>query len=229
MLQHILQMGVLNDYVRHLPMMKNSPKAASMTKKGNVTLGKADLAAIMLASVLMMWQNQYNLTHTIVPKSMRALIPVLVAIEQVMSEKQQEKLKAKGKAATARPEAKGNSKQKASGGPTGRPKKGGSEKFCQRCNAHSGPYQTHNTLDCCCYNSNGDPLEAAAGKSAESKKPYKKFGGDKGMAFIQSMFVAMSRSIRKLVSLRSARSTKMTPVTVPIVNRKLGMATWDLV
>jgi hypothetical protein len=55
-------MEVLNDYIRHLPMLKDSPKAVSMTKKGNVPFGEAVLAAIVLASVSMTWQNQYNLT-----------------------------------------------------------------------------------------------------------------------------------------------------------------------
>ncbi len=49
--QHILQMGVLNDYVRHLPILKDSPKAVPTTKKGNIPFGKADLATIVLASV----------------------------------------------------------------------------------------------------------------------------------------------------------------------------------
>jgi hypothetical protein len=56
---------------------------------------------------------------------------------------------------------------------------------------------THNTLDCRCYDSNGKPLEAAAGKPSESKKPYKKSGGDKGMAFTQSMFKAYVKSQKK--------------------------------
>ncbi len=57
------------------------------------------------------------------------------------------KLKAIGKASTAWLKAKSNPKCKASGGPTGQvPKKCHSEKLCQRCKAHSGPYQTHNTL-----------------------------------------------------------------------------------
>jgi hypothetical protein len=60
----------------------------------------------------------------------------------------------------------------------------------------AGP-PTHNTLDCHCYDSNGKPLEAAAGKPSESKKPYKKFGGNKGMAFIQSMFEAYAKSQKK--------------------------------
>jgi hypothetical protein len=55
--QHILRMGVLNDYTRDLPTLKDSPKALPMTKKGNISFGKADLADIVLASVPMSWQN----------------------------------------------------------------------------------------------------------------------------------------------------------------------------
>jgi hypothetical protein len=119
MQQHILQMGVLNDFVRYLPTLKDSPKVVPTMKKGNVPFGKADLAAIVLASVPMMWQNQYNLHHTTVPKSTRSLLPDLKAIECIMVEKENKKLKAKGKAATARPKAKSNPKRKASEGPTG--------------------------------------------------------------------------------------------------------------
>ncbi len=53
--QHISQMGVLNDYVKHLPMLKDSSKAVPTTKKGNIPFGKADLAAIVLLSVPMLW------------------------------------------------------------------------------------------------------------------------------------------------------------------------------
>jgi hypothetical protein len=34
--QHILQMGVLNDYVKHLPTLKDSSKAVLTMKKGNI-------------------------------------------------------------------------------------------------------------------------------------------------------------------------------------------------
>ncbi len=109
-----------------------------------------------------------------------------------MVEEQGANLKAKGKGCTAPSEAKSDPKHKVSGGLTGQaPKKGCSEKFCQCCKAHGGPFQTHNTLDCRHYDSNGKPLEAAAGKPSESKKPYKKSGGDKGMAFMQSMLELM--------------------------------------
>jgi hypothetical protein len=146
----------------------------------------------------MSWQNQYNLNHSTVPKSTRTLLLDLEAIEQVMEEKQGTNLKAKAKGGTAPAEAKSNPKRKASGGPNGRvPKKGCSEKLCQQCKAHGSPFTTHNTLDCCCYDSNGKPLEAAAGKPAKSKKPYKKFGANKNMAFMQSMFEAYAKSQKK--------------------------------
>jgi hypothetical protein len=191
-------MGVLNDYARHLPTLKDSSKAIPTTKKGNIPFGEADLAAIVLSSVPMLWQNQYNLNHSTAPESTRTLLPDLEAIKQVMVEKKGANLKAKAKGGTAPSEAKGNPKRKASGGPTGRvPKRGCSEKFCQQCKAHGGPFTTHNTLDCCCYDSNGKPLEATAGKPSESKKPYKKSGGDKNMALMQSMFDAYAKSQKK--------------------------------
>ena len=115
-----------------------------------------------------------------------------------MIEKKGGNLKAIGKGGTAPSKAKGNPKRKASGGPTGRvPKKGHSEKFCQCCKAHGRPSTMHNTLDCRRYDSNGKPLEAAAGKPSEYKRPYKKSGGDKGMAFMQSIFKAYVKSQKK--------------------------------
>jgi hypothetical protein len=124
-------MGVLNDNVRYLPTLKVSPKAVPTTKKGKIPFSKADLAVIVLASVPMSWQNQYNLNHLTDPESTCMLLPDLEAIERVMIEKHNKKLKAKGEASTAWSKAKSNLKRKASGGLTGPvPKKGRSEKFC---------------------------------------------------------------------------------------------------
>jgi hypothetical protein len=72
-----------------------------MTKRGNIPFGEADLATIMLASVPMLKQNQYNLNHSMVPKSTCTLLLNLEAIKQVMVEKHNKKLKEKGKAGTA--------------------------------------------------------------------------------------------------------------------------------
>jgi hypothetical protein len=190
-------MGVLNDYVKHLPMLKGSSKAVPTTKKGNIPFSKADLAAIILLSVPMSWQNQYNLKHSTIPESTRTLLPDLEAIERVMVE-ESVKLKAKRKSSTAPSKAKGNPKRKVSGGPTGRiPKKGCIEKFYQLCRAHGGPFQTHNTLDCHRYDSNGKPLKAAVGKPSESKMPYKKSGCNKGLSFMKSMFKTYVKSQKR--------------------------------
>jgi hypothetical protein len=179
----------------------------------------------------MSWQNRYNLNHSTVPKLTYTLLQDLEAIKQVMVEKHSQKLKVKDKGGTAPSEAKSNPKRKASEGPTDWvPKKGHSEKFCQCCKVHGGPFQTHNTLDCHRYDSNGKPLKVAAGKPSESKKPYKKSGGNKGTAFMQSMFKAYAKKARiKPASLRRVRNMTTTRVTVPTVNRELGTATRDLV
>jgi hypothetical protein len=114
--QHILRMGVLIDYVRYLLLLKDSPNAVPSTKKGNTPFSETNLAAIILASVPIMWQNQYNLTHLTVSKLPCTLLSDLENIEQVMVENHNEKLKAKGKASTACPHAESNPKKKASGG-----------------------------------------------------------------------------------------------------------------
>jgi hypothetical protein len=44
-------MGVLNDYVKHLPTLKDSSKAVPTTKKGNIPFGKADLAVGLLPNL----------------------------------------------------------------------------------------------------------------------------------------------------------------------------------
>jgi hypothetical protein len=63
-------------------MLKGSSKAVPMTKKGNIPFGEADLATIVLSSVPMSWQNQYNLNYSTVPKSTRMLLPDLEAIKK---------------------------------------------------------------------------------------------------------------------------------------------------
>ncbi len=115
--QHILQMGVLNDYFRYLPTLKDSPKAVPTMKKRNIFFGESDLAAIVLVSIPMTWQNQYNLNQSTSTESTQALLLDQEAIERIMVEKHNKKLKAKDKAATPKPRV--SPKRKASGGPTG--------------------------------------------------------------------------------------------------------------
>jgi hypothetical protein len=112
-------MGLLNDYVRHLPTLKDSPKAVLTTKKGNIPFSKVDLAMIVLASVTMSLWNRYNLNYSMVLELTCTLLPNIEAIEGIMVKKKSKELKAKGKAGTAQSKAKGSPKRKASGGLTG--------------------------------------------------------------------------------------------------------------
>ncbi len=146
-----LGQGFLNDFVKYLLMLNCSPKAVPMTKKRNISCSKADLSAIVLVSIQMKWQNQYNLSHLMVPEWTRSLLPNLEAIKWVMVQKQNERLKAISKASTDCPDTKSDPKRRESGGLGDQvPGKVCSEKICQHCKAHGGPDQTHNTSDYCC-------------------------------------------------------------------------------
>jgi hypothetical protein len=80
--QFILRMGVLNDYLAYLPTVFDSLMAVAGTKKMNVPFDEADLlAGIVLNSVPSSWVNQYNMTHSMLPKNPRALLNNLEAIK----------------------------------------------------------------------------------------------------------------------------------------------------
>jgi hypothetical protein len=49
--QYMACMGILNNYLSHLPTVFNSPMAVEGTKKGNMPFNEADLAGIILNSV----------------------------------------------------------------------------------------------------------------------------------------------------------------------------------
>jgi len=193
-------MGVLNDYIAHLPSIFYSSKAVASTVKGNVIFGDGELTSIILASMPQTWQNQYNLTHSTVPESPQALLPDLENIERVMNERYAEKQKAKGKSKEAKPDGWGNPspKKRSSGGSSERVlKKVRSEKFCQRCKTHGGPHQMHNISNCRKYDKDGKPFSAAPGKPSDSGKPHKKFGGNKQLAYMTDMFESIQKGLKK--------------------------------
>jgi hypothetical protein len=218
--QHILCMGVFNDYVKYLPTLKDSLKAGPVTKKRNISFSEADLAAILLVSILMMWQNQYTLIHLTKPESASALLPDLEAIKWVMVGKQSERLKAKGKASIAYPDAKSNPKRKASGGLGDQvSKKVCSEKFCQRCKVHGVPYQTHNTSNCRCSKSMVSPLGRLQTSTLSPRSPSRSLG-----VIRNGLYADLMQKPRKFISLRNVRSVSVTLVAVLIASRKLGAA-----
>ncbi len=73
--------GVLNDYPAYLPTVFDSSMAVAGTKKLNMPFDKADLAGIVLNLVPSSWVNQYNMTHSMLPKNPRAFLNNLEAIE----------------------------------------------------------------------------------------------------------------------------------------------------
>jgi hypothetical protein len=110
--QFVSRMGVLNDYLAYLSTVFDLSMAIAGTKKMNMPFNKADLAKIILNLVPSSWVNQYNMTHSTLPKNPRALLNNLEAIKQVMDEKHNATLKAKAKEATAASAAaKGSSKK----------------------------------------------------------------------------------------------------------------------
>ncbi len=155
------RMKTLNKYLEQLPAIKNSPQAAASTKYGNVPFNESTLASIILNHLPVMWRNQYNVTHPIVSKSLRAILLDLENLEKVFVKKSNEAAranKAKVAAATKMAGEKVPRKGKCAhgGGPTkGTPKKGRTNKFCKWCKAIDGLFMTHNTTECRRFNKDG--------------------------------------------------------------------------
>jgi hypothetical protein len=70
--QFVSRMGVLNDYLAYLPTVYNLSMAVAGTKKMNVPFDEADLTGIVLNAVPSSWVNQYNMTHSMLPKSLES-------------------------------------------------------------------------------------------------------------------------------------------------------------
>ncbi len=153
----------------------------------NRLFDEVDLAKIVLNLVLSSWMNQYNMTHSTLPRNPRALLNNLEAIEQVTDEKHNASLKAKAKEVnTASAAAKGSSKKHPASGSFGElrvPKKARPSKFCQHCKAKGRPHLTHNTKECRRYDRNGNPVSSFQGKPVNANKPAKK-GGNQQMAYV---------------------------------------------
>jgi hypothetical protein len=132
--QYMSSMGVLNDYLAHLPTVFTSSMAIEGTKKGNVPFNEAYLAKIVFNSVLVSWLNKYNMTHQTLPNGTRTLLQDLESIEHIMDKKHEAGLKAMAKKSSASAITKGSSKKLSASRSPGEqvPKKGTKpRKFCQ--------------------------------------------------------------------------------------------------
>jgi len=176
-------METLNKYLEQLPTIKNSPMAVASTKAGNVPFNESTLASIILSHLPVAWRNQYNLTHTIVPESPRAILLDLENLEKVFAERANEAARANKAKVAAAAKAVDHVPKKGKrehGGGLGKraPKKGRTAKFCKWCKAADGLFTTHNTDECRRFNKDGSMrVFVSQIKSFDSaKKPWKKPG-----------------------------------------------------
>jgi hypothetical protein len=114
---HISCMEALNKYLGILLTIKNSPLAVASMEMGNVPITKATHASIILCHLPVAWRNQYDLTHSTVPESLRAMLMDLKNIKKLFVKKYHEKARVnKAKAATASKTAERVPKKRAHGG-----------------------------------------------------------------------------------------------------------------
>jgi hypothetical protein len=199
---HISCPEALNKYLGILPTFKNSPLAVAFMEMGNVPFTKATRASIILSHLPVAWRNQYNLTHSTVPKSPRAMLMDLKNIEKLFVEKYNEKVRAiKAKAATASKMAERVPKKCAHGGGSnkGFPQKGHSAKYCKWCKAADGLYTTHDTIECCRFEKEGKPKDRPAKPFDSARKPWKKTGsGDsRQMAHLTEKVAKLEKKLKK--------------------------------
>jgi hypothetical protein len=165
----------------------------------------------MLKAVPTSWVNQYNLTHSTLPKSLRLLLPDLENIEHVMNKKCAESAKASNKDGIALAGAKSSPKKWVSTGSSGQvPKKACSAKFNQHCKNNSRPKTSNKTKECRKYDKDRKAV-AASGKKPYEKKPYKKDrgGNDKQMAFLTDAIESLvKKGLKKAAKKKYKKSSR---------------------
>ena len=88
------RMENLNKYLEQLPTIKNSPQAVVSTEYGNMPFNESTLASIILNHLPIAWRNRYNVSHPIVPESLRAILVDLKNLEKVFVKKSNEAARA---------------------------------------------------------------------------------------------------------------------------------------
>ena len=149
------------------------------------------------------WRNQYNLTHTIVPESPRAILLDLENLEKVFAERSNEAARAnKAKVAAAAKSAGDHVPRKVKrahgGGPDkGNPKKGRTDKFCKWCKAVDGPFTTHNTTECRRFNKDGSQKDRPTKPFDSAEKTWKKPGGGNSDQMSPEEMAKLKKKLKK--------------------------------
>jgi len=91
-------------------------------------------------------------------------------------------------------------KQSHGGGPKkGTPKKSRTNKFCKWCKAIDGPLTTHNTTECCRFNTDGSQKDRPNKPFDSAKKPWKKPGSGEPaqMAYLMEEMAKLKKKFKK--------------------------------
>jgi hypothetical protein len=207
--KHVSRCGTMNGYISLLPTLRDNSLVVASTEKGNVPFNNDTMAGIILATCHIDRKNLYKLNHKTVPESTRLMLHDLETIEKVFVEKNKEKAKASmAKAGTAPQKGASVPRKKGKGGGSGgpAPKKARTAKYCKCCKAVDGPYQTHNTSDCCRFDKDGKEAGKPHKPFDPTKKPWKKGGGDWGqMAYLTETLEKLGKKLKKTKSKRSSK------------------------
>ncbi len=158
--------------------------------------------SIILSHLPVAWRNQYDVTHSTIPESLRAMLMDLENIKKLFFKKYNEKVRAnKAKAATVSKMAERVPKKCTHGGGSdqGAPQKGLSAKYCKWCKVAGEPYTTHNTIRCRRFEKDGKPKVKPAKSFDSTKKPWKKTGsGDSSqMAYLTEKVAKLEKKLKK--------------------------------
>ena len=159
------------------------------TTKEVLPLDDADLATHLLHMCPARWQAQYDLSKNTTPVSTRALLIMLENIENNadLDPKPSNPNKPKGTEGKCKMESTDSRIPK-------KPKKvGWTDKHCVLCKKHGGPFKSHNTCDCRCFNKDGTPIKNHGGAS----KPQPNKRGMEGTNLAQLVRAEIKKAFRK--------------------------------
>jgi hypothetical protein len=190
----------LNNYVKYLPSIYNSPKATESTQLA-VPYTEGQLAVQLLCMCPVHWQNQYDLNQNTIPQDTRRLLAALENIEKLSTSSTVPKSPSNGNTGgNAKPNGnpeKGGKHKNGNSFADKIPKKARAEKHCNLCQKHGGTASTLSTSECTKYEKDGT-LKAEWGKKGPFKTtPKTKTVGGNAFAQLAERMAKLEKSVKK--------------------------------
>jgi hypothetical protein len=190
----------LNNYVKYLPSIYNSPKATESTQLA-VPYTEAQLTVQLLRMCPVHWQNQYDLNQNMIPQDTRRLLAILENIEKLSTNPNVPKSPPNGNnGGNAKPNGNSDKNRKRKNGNSSTdktPKKACVEKHCNLCQKHGGTASTHNTSECTKYEKDST-LKSKWGKKGPFKTtPKTKTVGGNAFAQMAERMAKLEKTLKK--------------------------------